>query len=70
MQVYVFETSCNLCTDPVITLQHSSYMLNEASAEKIIHICVILQGPSGGLATGLSFDITFSVEEDSASNIL
>lgn len=57
-----------LHTDPVVALVQSSYMLNEGQAEETVLICVALKGPSGGLATGESFNMTFCVLPGTASN--
>ncbi len=53
--------------DPLVTLQNSSYMLNESSTEDVIEICVVLEGPPGGLGPGESFDIIFSKLSSTAS---
>ncbi len=52
----------------MVGLQNSSYTLNEGMSEETIAICVVLDGPAEGLATDLSFNVTFSTHEDIASN--
>ena len=46
--------------DPVLALSQSSYTFAEAT-EETGEICVVLEGPSGGLTTG-TLEVLFTID--------